>query len=366
MQSKFVREIALLCLPILIVGGVAWWKNSDDAPEDVWSGQARLLTRVRRLDMTPVDRYRGYTHKIAIDQWAAGQLPLVPPQRVGSIHSYRQIVPRYASLYVTFRQGKTWKRTLSISELAYSNADSSLKIPSVQPNIASLWMETIDSVGEDRGKFTSNYVLRLPTSPPVEEAFLCGQTSADMQDRDARMVGGVNTDTIVQQSELFSKPMKARLEIQDGNEETQTVNATRSVSHQPDWEVETVTVFPPGPTGANNLKIDVSLRPTSQTNSLARIRLIKPRLLDARGHEVSSCLSYGSGGGVPGTIKVNVNFQMVSKQWKILLKPLTLQTALSVDGGWPEEVNLELGQPNNVLPAKSSRQRFVREPLPLQ
>ncbi len=368
MQPKFGRELALLCLPILIIGGVVWRKKSDDTPQDLWSGHARLLTRVRRLDVTPIDLYCGYTHKIAIDQWAAGQLPPVPLRRLGAIRSYRQIVPQYNSLYVTFRQGKTWKRTLSISEAVDGNRDKSLKTPSVKPSIASLCMGTVDSVGQDRGKFTSNYVLRLPTSPRVEEAFLCGRTSANMEDRDVRMVGGVSTDTFVRQSDLFSEPLKTRLEPHEGTGEVQTGEAARTFSHQPDWKVETMTVFPPGQLGASDLRLDMVLRSISQKSASERVRLIKPRLLDAKGREVGRFVGYGSGGGIstPGTINANVTFQVTAKQWKTVPGPLTFQTALSVDDSWPAEVNVVLGRANGVLPAQPSTQRFVREPLPLR
>jgi hypothetical protein len=366
MPKRFRREVALLCLPVIIIGGVTWWKTRDDAPEDVWSGKARLLTRVRLLDVTPIDRYRGYTHGIAIDQWAAGKLPAVPPLKAGVTRAHREVFPRYSPVYVAFRQGKIWKRTLSVFEVAESGLDKSLKIPSVKAQIASLWMETIDSVGQDRGKFTSNYILRLPTSPRVEEVLLCGRTRANIEDREVRIISGVPNDTIAKQSELFSDPMRAKLEIDEKSVPTENVPSLSS--RQPDWKVAKVTVFPPGPGTWSNLDIDMSLSPTSRSGTSGWVRLVKPHLSDAKGHEVNGYSHYSSGTGTPtpGTITVKASFQMTIKEWKLLAKPLTFQTALSVNNSWPEEVNLELGRPNTELPVKPSPLPFKREPLPLR
>jgi hypothetical protein len=49
-----------------------------------------------------------------------------------------------------------------------------------------------------------------------------------------------------------------------------------------------------------------------------------------------------------------------------LVQPLTFQAIVSVNDGWPEEVNVELGKANAVLPPKKSRLPFIREPLPLR
>jgi hypothetical protein len=81
MKAKFGREIVLLTLPVFIIGAVAWWKNRNGPPEDLMSGKARLVTRVRILEVTPFDLYRGNTHKFAIDQWAARELPPMPSPR---------------------------------------------------------------------------------------------------------------------------------------------------------------------------------------------------------------------------------------------------------------------------------------------
>ncbi|RYG65481.1 hypothetical protein EON80_17265 [bacterium] len=365
MPKKLGREIALLCMPIAVIAGFAVWRNRDAPPEDLWSGKARLLTRVRELPVSPFDQYRGYTQRIAIDQWAAGQLPPVPAPRVGATRSYRQVEPNYSSLYVEFRQGHVWKRTRSVSEAVGMDSKIPSKIPSVKPEFASLWMEAVDSVGQDRGKFTSNYVLRLPKSPPVDEAFLCGQTKADIQDRDVKMAGGGTIDDIVKQSAISSQPMKVKLESL-GTDESFRVESAAS-SRQSEWKVSMVTVQPPGK-WSNELEIDLDLSATSSKSSFGRIRMVNPRLLDARGRPIDGYSSYGSGGRPVSSsdIPANVHFQISPQKWKKLLRPLTLQTALSVNNGWPEEVNVELGAAHVELPSKPSKLRFVREPLPMR
>jgi hypothetical protein len=364
MKAKSGREAALLMLPILIIGGVAWWKNRNGPPEDLMSGQARIVTRVRTLEVTPLDLYRGYTHKIAIDQWAAGELPPTPVPRPGATRSYRQIQPRYSPLYVTFRQGSTWKRTISVESQVEEEVRKIVKVPAVPLSVARLNMETVDSVGNNREMFTSRYSVRLPVSPRVEEAFLCGRVRADIQDRDVRMVAGVRTGDILPSSGdlLHSTPLRVPLLLEAESEMALKRKALQTV----EWKIEHVVVTLPGALEGNYLRLNMSMRSQSGSAAPGRVRLVTPRLLDARGRVAGKLNNYSSGSSEQnGQANTTVVFDMTMKEWRALAKPLTFQAAVSVDDGWPEEVNIELEAPDKQLPPKKSRLDFVRDPLPL-
>lgn len=364
MKAKSGREAALMMLPILIIGGVAWWKNRNAPPEDLMSGQARIVTHVRALEVTPLDLYRGYTHKIAIDQWAAGKLPPTPAPRPGAIRSYRQIEPRYSPLYVTFRQGRTWKRTISVESQVEQEVRKIVKIPAVPLSVARLNMETVDSVGDNREMFTSRYAVRLPVSPRVEEAFLCGRVHADLQDRDVRMVGGVRTDESLPSSGdlLHSTPLRVPLVLEAEPE----MALKRKALHTVDWKVEHVVVSLPSALEGNRLQVALSMRSQSRSAALGHVRLVAPRLLDATGRVAGKLNNYSSGNSEQnGQVNTRAVFGITMKEWRTVAKPLTFQAAVSVDDGWPEEVNIELGAPGKQLPPKKSRLAFVRGPLPL-
>lgn len=360
------REIALLMVPLFIIGGVALWRGRNDAPEDLWSGKARVVNRVRVIEATPFERYRGYTHRIEIDQWAAGDLPPLPPPRPGTLKSYRWFSLGYPPLQVAFRQGKTWKRTLPCDEISRWEDKKQLKASQVAPEIASLWIAMGGGANSEREMARMICLLRLPESPRVEEAVLIGHTEAELQDRDDRMVGGVHTGDIVRQHKLVSDAMRVPLELK--NDVAQNDVAPKELVREPGWEMKEVTTMPPDMGSSSQLRVNLRLRHIGQGTEAGRITLVGGRLLNATGRQIGSVNSYswGQGGTVKGEKETDVSFDMTPKLWKKVAKPLTFQAIVSVNDGWPLEVNVELGKENAVLPPKKSKLPFIREPLPLR
>jgi hypothetical protein len=132
--------------------------------------------------------------------------------------------------------------------------------------------------------------------------------------------------------------------------------------------VEEALFLPPS-AGSNYLHIDLTLTRVANDAQAGRVRMQSPRLLDARGKNVGKLNSYGSGGGRPipaDAIGAHLLFDFSTRAWKTAARPLTLQAAISVDNGWPEEVNILLERPNTEMPVKASKLRFLREPLPLR
>ncbi|HEX9996950.1 MAG TPA: hypothetical protein VGB45_07395 [Abditibacterium sp.] len=361
MKPKMGREIALLMVPILVIGGVALWRGRDDAPEDLWSGKARIVTRVRQLEITPFDMYRGYTHRIAVDGWAAGDLPPVPPRRAGALKTFRRVAQYTPPLLVAFRQGRNWKSTLPSDELAAWDAKEPLPKIHVAPDVASLWVERAEGTGEIGEKFSLSCLLRLPATPRVMEAVLKGRIETQLEDRDQRMVGGVRTEDIVKQRPIFSEKMRVPLEVIDDQPQN-------DFKRESEWKVVRVTTTPPGGGGWNYLDVSFELSPRSGSSKASSIRMAKMILLDAKGRRLAKADSYsfGTRSTTQGGASANANFSLTLARWKKLAKPLTFQAIVSVNDGWPEEVNVELGKANAVLPPKKSKLPFIREPLPLR
>jgi hypothetical protein len=130
--------------------------------------------------------------------------------------------------------------------------------------------------------------------------------------------------------------------------------------------VKSVTTMPPVGIGARQASVNLKLKCITNGAEAVRTQIIKARLIDAKGREVGEPNGYGTGMGVlvKGEQNVDSYFHLSAPQWNKLAKPLTFQAIVSVNDGWPEEVNVELGKANAVLPAKKSRLPFLREPLP--
>ncbi|HEX9998015.1 MAG TPA: hypothetical protein VGB45_12805, partial [Abditibacterium sp.] len=300
MKPKMGREIALLTVPLLIIGGVALWSRRDDAPEDLWSGKARIVTRVRQLPITPFDVYRGYTHRLAVDGWTAGELPPVPPRRAGTLKTSRIVSQRIPPLAVAFRQGEIWKSTLPSDELPAWGGKEKLRKNHVAPDVASLWVERAEGTGKNREKFLLSFLLRLPETPPVGEAVLKGKIEVDLEDGDTRMIGGVLSDRPVKQHPLASDELRVPVEIRDDA-------LSSNFAREPEWKVKSVTTMPPVGIGVRQATVHLKLKCITNGVEAVRTQIIKARLMDAKGREVGEPNGYGSGMGILAKGEQNVD-----------------------------------------------------------
>lgn len=111
MRKKFGREIALLTLPMLIIGGVAFWKTR--APRDISVPPANIESGAPRVEwngfraatVTPAEIGRGLTAKLETTLWSGGQMPPLSRNRL----FFASYDPRDQNLRLVYRQKKRWK-----------------------------------------------------------------------------------------------------------------------------------------------------------------------------------------------------------------------------------------------------------------
>ncbi len=104
MKARFkLREIVWMTLPVVLLGGVAWWKSRNDnsayftPPEILTIGPPRVVVgKWREFKPTPFDVYRGYVQNFQVPLWVAGVIPDTKPSgRPNIIGSHRQVLTNY-------------------------------------------------------------------------------------------------------------------------------------------------------------------------------------------------------------------------------------------------------------------------------
>lgn len=113
MKPKFGREIALLALPIAILGGSAWWRwnlgssQLEGAPADLTRGAARLEVGSWR-DAKPLPSRVGSGFEIqkTVTVWQGGQSPV--PDGTGRLEF--ELFP-VGDVQLVFRRGAKWQST---------------------------------------------------------------------------------------------------------------------------------------------------------------------------------------------------------------------------------------------------------------
>ncbi len=176
MKSKFGREIALLTLPIAIIGGVAWWNpklkswSGHGAPRGLYEGKPRLeITDWKRETPSALDFAVGISSRWTVTTWVGG-VCLVDgkPPRQGGME-----FPE--NLYFAWKRGSKWNRTPFVygpSELDVMNLGGWDKPPSNKVHLG-LPMDLVPHDAEEvrlRGRFNGwtvchSGLIKSPSTP---------------------------------------------------------------------------------------------------------------------------------------------------------------------------------------------------------
>ncbi len=111
MKRGFGREIAVLMLPFLIIGGFAVWKTRlashfGDGLEDIGQGAPRIEWRGFRVaDPTPAQVARGLTGRLQTTLWDGGAMP----PHVWRTYFMTYYVRETQRLRLVYRQNGKWK-----------------------------------------------------------------------------------------------------------------------------------------------------------------------------------------------------------------------------------------------------------------
>lgn len=112
MKSKFGREMALLALPVVILGGATWWRGRggglsilQGAPSDLSGGAARLeLGKWSEAKLLPAQVGRGHALREIVTVWQGGKSP-VPD---GTRRLAFELFP-VGDVQLVFRRGAKWQ-----------------------------------------------------------------------------------------------------------------------------------------------------------------------------------------------------------------------------------------------------------------
>lgn len=110
-MKRFSREIALLTLPVVLLGGIAWWKTRGGsmaqlrgAPSDIYSGAPRLeIGEIKPLEMTQWDVAQGFVWGIDAAVWQGGESPVAPGVKASGGSSW-------VESSVFYRRGAHWSK----------------------------------------------------------------------------------------------------------------------------------------------------------------------------------------------------------------------------------------------------------------
>ncbi|RYG69212.1 hypothetical protein EON80_10210 [bacterium] len=113
MKTNFSRELALLSLPVLLLGGFAWWKSRGaDLPfEKFWPASDEKPLRLefspfQTASVTPFEVSRGYVWKTRTTVYDTGKVPTVNSWR-------RKFAVNLGNTYdirIVYRRGQVWKQ----------------------------------------------------------------------------------------------------------------------------------------------------------------------------------------------------------------------------------------------------------------
>ena len=110
MKKRLGRELWWMILPVLLLGGGAWWLGNGGNLPRLWAprsaaGPLRIeYTPFERADVAPFDAWQGYdwTTKTNISEQGSWTAPLNWKVTGGALYSAPQTS-------IVFRQGETWK-----------------------------------------------------------------------------------------------------------------------------------------------------------------------------------------------------------------------------------------------------------------
>jgi hypothetical protein len=111
MKTKFVREIALLMVPVLLVGGVAWWRNPSGSHlslttlGDFFDSEPQRLkfSRFQPAEVSAPDMKQGYDWSASTTVRTVGRFDAPPGWKASG-----STLGGARDIQVVYRQGSVW------------------------------------------------------------------------------------------------------------------------------------------------------------------------------------------------------------------------------------------------------------------
>ena len=264
--------------------------------------------------------------------WVAGDVPdLKPSGKANVTKSYRQVMSNYPVPQLYFQQNGKWHQLKNKSGGDAVNIERADFAPGLRDRLVAQLHLSLEELPKKHGR-----------------VILHGNFGARVEDRETRLVSGVSTDEPIHEIELQSQTVKRQVLSQ--NQQLSTPVVDRSVP----IELSDCEVWSNGET-AVTLRFSWT-KAARESGAPSSVRLHNGRFFDADGKLIGKVESYSH-----SAASTNADFEITCRlarppaktKWK---RPLTFQGAVSANGCWPLQLNIE-------LPTTSQRAKPRNSPL---